>query len=113
MDRKFNVFVRLLREAFDLAKNACNCSFDDPETNKKADKCSALSYAAACTAKYSAATAIYWTMDEHEAEFDDVLHKFDVFTRELRTDFRDNHSRQWVEIEFERLEEAFEKLPLN
>lgn len=108
MDEKMKAFIRLMNGAFFLAKRAYVCSFDDEESNRKADKCAAMAYAAACLAKCSAAEAIYWTALElaHE-DMPDLFAKFNIFARELFKDFETDHSRQWVSIEFSRLEECF------
>ena len=108
-NEKMIAFIRLMKDAFWYAKRAHACSFDDPDKNRKEDKCSALSYAAACTAKYSAAEAIYWVTPELEhPEIPDLFAQFSVFVHEVQRDYETNHSRQWVDIEFNRLEELFE-----
>ena len=108
MDEKMKAFLALMHEAFSLAKRAHDCSFSDAERNRKEDKCSALSYAAACTAKYSAAEAVYWCSPElaHQ-ELPELFVQFDTFTREVRSDYETDHSRQWVDIEFNTLEKLF------
>ena len=109
MDEKMRAFLQLMKGAFFLAKRAHECSFDDEELNRKEDKCAAMAYAAACLAKCSAAEAIYWTIPELEhEEIPDLFAKFDTFAHELFQDFETDHSRQWVGIEFKRLEECFE-----
>lgn len=109
MNDKMKAFIRLMKSAFAYARRAKNSSFDDPESNREEDKCSALSYAAACTAKYSAAEAIYWASPEIERyDLSDLFSQFDTFVREVQTDYETDHSRQWVAIEFDRLEELFE-----
>ena len=108
MDEKMRAFLHLMQDAFFFAKQAHECSFDDEELSFKEDKCAAMAYAAACIAKCSAAEAIYWTTPELEhGEIPDLFVKFDTFTRELFQDFETDHSRQWVDIEFSRLEECF------
>lgn len=108
MDEKMRAFLRLMKDAFSFAKRAHECSFDDEESNRKADKCAAMAYAAACLAKCSAAEAIYWTTPELEhEEIPDLFAKFDTFAQELLQDFETDHSCQWVDIEFSRLEECF------
>ena len=95
--------------AFILAKHAHDCSFNNDEEKRQEDKCAAMAYASACIAKYSAAEAIYWTTPDLEhAEIPELFAKFDTFTYELLTDFETNHSRQWVDIEFNNLRELYE-----
>ena len=106
---KVFAFNGMMREAYIMAQHAHDYSFDDPEKGITEDKVTALSYAAACTAKYSAAAAIYWCSPELENDkVPALLAQFDTFTDEIRSDYRDDHSRQWVDIEFDRLKELFE-----
>lgn len=101
---KIDALKALMFDAFTMAEYANRYSHDDPKAGTKEDKLTALSYAAACTAKYSAAEAIYWCSPELEDEdIPALLAKFDTFTNEIRNDYRDDHSRQWVEIEFSKL----------
>ena len=114
MDRKMKAFLTLMNEAISLAKRAHDCSFSNQKVNRDEDKCSALSYAAACTAKYSAAEAIYWCSPElGHAELPELFVQFDTFTREIRSDYETGHSRQWVDIEFTRLEDLFNNSVCN
>lgn len=111
---KMTAFIRLMKSAFSYAQRAKNCSFDDLEGSRKEDKCSALAYAAACTAKYSAAEAIYWTSPELEHyELPDLFVQFNEFVHEVQNDYETNHSRQWVAIEFDKLKDMFENSVCN
>lgn len=106
--RKKKAFLNLVSSAFDFAQKAHACSFDNPEEGRKEDKCSALSYAAACIAKISAAEAIYWMSPELEYnEIEELFWQFKRFVHELQEDFETDHSRQWVDIEFNRLDEMY------
>lgn len=109
MDEKMTAFISLMHSAFSFAKRAHDCSFNDEEEKRHEDKCAAMAYASACIAKYSAAEAIYWTTpDLAHGEIPDLFAQFDTFTHELLTDFETDHSRQWVNIEFEHLRELYE-----
>lgn len=111
---KMTAFIQLMDSAFSYAQRAKACSFDDFEENRKEDKCSALAYAAACTAKYSAAEAIYWTSPELEHyELPDLFAQFDAFVHEVQSDYETNHSRQWVAIEFDKLKDLYENSVCN
>lgn len=111
---KWNAFLRLMRDALRLAEKSYNCSFGEPESGRKEDKCSALSYAAACTAKYSAAEAIYWTSPEiMQFGLSGPFAQFDAFTHEVQSDYEVDHSRQWVDIHFGRLKELYEASACN
>lgn len=106
---KFQVFTALLREAYSMAERAQDYCFNNPDRGIVEDKVTALSYAAACTAKYSAATAMYWCSPELEdPDIPALLAQFGTFTDEIRDDYRNDHSRQWVSIEFDRLKELFQ-----
>lgn len=109
MTEKENAFRTLLLEAFWYARDAHNCVFSDDSYNNGIDKATVLSYAAACTAKYSAATAMYWCSPELEdPDVPRLLSQFGTYTDEIRADIRDDHSPQWVDIEFEKLKDYFE-----
>ena len=108
MDEKLQALKALVSAAFWDAKYAHECALGDPNKNTHVDKVSALSYAAACTARSSAAAALYWSSPEL-AHFDvpALLAQFDTFTNEIRDDFKTDHSRQWVDIEFGKLSELY------
>lgn len=113
-NEKWNAFLRLMRDALQLAEKSKNCSFDGENGWPKEDKCSALSYAAACTAKYSAAEAIYWASpDIMSLNLSNLFAQFDVFVHEVQKDYETDHSRQWVDIEFDHLKELFEDSACN
>lgn len=105
---KATFFRGLLRDAYLMARNATDYCYTDPETGRKEDKTTALSYAAACTAKYSAAAAIYWCSPELEDDdVPELLASFDRLTKEIRNDYAINHSRQWVETRFDEVHDLF------
>lgn len=106
---KFTAFKALVIEAYHMAKYAHDYSFDDPEEGIKENPQTVLSYATACSAKSSAAEALYWCSPELENEdVPALLAQFNTFINEVLSDYRDDHSRQWVDIEFERLKELYE-----
>lgn len=45
-------------------------------------------------------------LEREEAE--DIFHLFDAYMQELLNNYRDNHSHQWTDIEFQRLKEFFD-----
>ncbi len=109
-DEKKNAFFKLIREALWYAEKSRDCSFDDQENGKAEDKCSALSYAAACMAKHSAAEAIYWTNPEiTQLGLSNLFTQFDTFVHEVQSDFEIDHSRQWVDIQFAQLEKLYKE----
>lgn len=112
---KMNAFLSLMQSAYVDAKQARKYSFDDHSLKREENPNAAVSYANSCTAKYCAASAIYWcSLDDLEHyEIPNLLRQFDVFTSEVRNDYATDHSRQWVDIEFERLKELFESSVCN
>ena len=114
MDEKMNTFLCLMNDAFSAAVQAHKYSFESEDGKRAEDRCVAMSYAAVCTAKYSAAEAIYWTTpDLAHSEIPDIFAQFDTFTTEVLTDFATDHSRQWVDIEFNELRKRFENSVCN
>lgn len=115
MNEKMKAFLSLMHGAHFDAKDAHKYSFDHEEGGQKESKSAALAYANSCTAKYCAAKALYYAcLDELEhQEISELFHRFDVFTSEVRRDYATNHSRQWVDIEFEKLEEIFNNSVCN
>lgn len=111
---KWDAFLKLMRDALWLAAKAYNCSFNYPENGKKEDKCSALSYAAACTARYSAAESLYWATPEiWNGDIPKLFAQFGMFVIEVQSDFEQDHPRGQVEEYFNRLKEAFEDSVCN
>jgi len=105
---KITAFNALVYGAFAAAKHAHACAFSDPEKGTCEDKVSALSYAAACTAKYSAAEAMYWCSPElADDTIPTLFAKFDSFTEEIRSDYRTDHPRQWVDLIFSELADLY------
>lgn len=111
---KWNAFLNLMRDALWLAEKSKDCSFDDPDEGRREDKCSALSYATACMAKYSAAEAIYWMTPEiTQFDLSGLFAQFDTFVHEVQSDYEIDHSRQWVDIHFDRLKELYDDSVCN
>ncbi len=107
--RKRKAFLALMNSSFYFAGKARDCSFDDPDIGRIEDKCSALSYAAACMAKVSAAEAMYWMSPELEHnDIEELFAQFAAFIHEIQNDYETDHSRQWVDIEFQRLKDMYE-----
>ena len=109
MDEKRKAFLTLMHQAHFDAKSAHKYSFDDEEHGQREDKVAALSYAGACVARVSAAQALYYAcLDELEHQgIPELFGQFQVFTSEVFNDYATDHSRQWVDIEYNRLEELF------
>lgn len=107
-DEKMIAFLRLMKDAFWYAEKAQKCSDDKPYINQNEDKLSALSYAAACTAKYSAAEAIYWTFPESEqSEIPELFSRFDTFVRSLQKEYEKKQIHFDSSFAFENLEKSF------
>lgn len=111
---KWNAFLRLMHSALWFAEKSKKCCFNDSDENRERDKCSALSYAAACMAKYSAAEAAYWSSPElTKFDLSELFAAFDTFVREVQNDYETNHSYQWVGLKLDQLKELYEDSVCN
>lgn len=97
--------VRLTTDAYHMAEHAHKCCFSDNLPEKKD---ASLAYAAACMEKCTAAKSLYLSDPALICDVGDRLFaKFDTFTNEIRNDFREGHSLQWVDIEFNSLTDLY------
>lgn len=88
-----------------MAELAHNCCFADDVSEKKDIS---LAYAAACMEKSTAAKELYLSDPALICDVGDRLFaKFDTFVNEIRNDFREDHSLQWVDIEFNNLTDLY------
>lgn len=107
-NEKRMAFIRLMKDAFWYAEKAYKCIYDRPRLDQKEDRCFALSCAAACTAKYSAAEAIYWTFPEIErSEIPELFTKFDTFVKKFQKSCERNQYQTDSIFAFMKLEESF------
>jgi hypothetical protein len=105
-NRLYNGFLQLMKSAMIDATNAHHCVFPD---SAKENRLLALSYAATAIAKSSAAEALYYAQPELEhEELPELFSQFDVFVREMQSDFETEHSAQWVDIEYNTLKDRFD-----
>lgn len=107
---EFKVVHQLLREARDLAGKAKSFTIDDPEEDLHEDKAVALAYAAACTAKYSTAQAIYTLHPEFPFNLSSLFSLFDEFVREILSSYGENHSQQQVLLDFDDIDFRYKEL---
>ena len=113
-NEKMIAFMRIMKDAFWYAEKAYKCSFNDPETNRKEDKCSSLAYAASCTAKYSAAEAIYWVSPELEQSgIPELFAQFSIFVNELQKNYAMNHMQASSVSKFKCLKKSFDDFICN
>lgn len=68
----------------------------------------ALAYLNSAISSMNSAMAIYTCIDFKLREFEDIFHKFKVFSDEFLDSCATNHSRQWTDIEFTQFKEAYE-----
>lgn len=90
------VVRHLLCDAREFAEHAKNLTIEDPDEGLHEDRTLALAYAAACTAKYSAAQAIYTLYPGGTLSLSELFRLFNEFTQEILSDYKENHSRQQV-----------------
>lgn len=98
-------FKKLIQYAMRYAKYAHDFIFDE-----KTDNMVAVSYLNIAAAKFAAAESLYYARFEilQRDEAEDIFHLFEVFMSELLTNVKTDHSHQWTDIEYERLNECFE-----
>lgn len=76
----------------------------------KIDNSVAVANLNVAASKFASAESLYYScinvLEREEAE--DIFHLFDAYMQELLNNYRDNHSHQWTDIEFQRLKEFFD-----
>ncbi len=110
---EWKVVKNLLHDALDFAECSKRFTIDDPEEGLREDKAVSLAYAAACTAKYSAAQAIYTLYPGVSVSLSRLFAAFDSFTREVLSSYADNHSTQQVLTCYGDLEDIYNELFSN
>ena len=107
---RMNVAKQLLLDALNFARCSRDIAARDPEDEFQEDKASALAYAAACTAKYSAAQAIYAICPEYTVSPSGLFSAFSTFVQEVFSDYAEDHSRQQVLICYDELESCYKDM---
>lgn len=78
--------------------------------NEDCDISVSLAYLNAAISRFSSAEALYYAqfdkLEREEAE--DLFHQFNVYTDEFLTNVETDHSHQWTDIEFNKLNDIFE-----
>lgn len=97
-------FKSLMRRAMLFAQYSHDYVFDEKIDN------SAEANLNVAASKFASAESLYYScinvLEREEAE--DIFHLFDAYMQELLNNYRDNHSHQWTDIEFQRLKEFFD-----
>lgn len=73
----------------------------------------ALSYLNAAFSRFSSAEALYYAKYDilQDTEMDNIFFYFRKYADEFLQNVSTNHSHQWTDIEFDRLNEAFKASP--
>lgn len=88
---------------------------EDAAFGKPTKEMEVLAYISAAHATIGTVEAIYVSnieLMEHN-DIDEFIHRFKTFLDEARTNTVTDHSQQWTDIEFERLNEAYENCVLH
>lgn len=98
-------FKSLMRRAMLFAQYSHDYVFDE-----KIDNSVAVANLNVAASKFASAESLYYScinvLEREEAE--DIFHLFNAYMQELLNNYRDNHSHQWTDIEFQRLKEFFD-----
>lgn len=99
------VFKTMVRKSHLDAKTAHDCIFDEKSSTE-----TALSYLNKAISEHCCCESLYYSKFDELAryEYEEYSHQFETFSNELLRNVRTNHSHQWTDIEFERLNELFE-----
>lgn len=74
------------------------------------DDSAAVAYLNIAASKFAAAESLYYARIDvlERGEAVEIFRLFDVYMHEFLSNYRTGHSRQWNDIEFNRLKEAFD-----
>ena len=102
-------FKQMINRAMHDAKYAHELIFDEKKTSI------AIAYLNSSIAKFSASEALCYAHfdDLYRIEIENFFHQFHVFSDEMLTNIRTDHSHQWSAIEYDRLIELYEDTPLH
>lgn len=100
-----DVFKIHVRSSFYDAHSAHACIFDE---NCPVEI--ALAYLNKAIAEHCCCDSLYYAQYDQLArgEYEEFSHQFNIFSEELLTNARTNHSHQWTDIEFNKLKGIFE-----
>lgn len=78
--------------------------------NDTSNYAAAVAYLNIASSKFSAAEALYYSRfsELQQTNAAKLFYLFDVYSRELLSNFATNHSHQWTGIEYDRLQECFD-----
>ena len=93
------------------AEKAHNLLLNEPTSARK--EIAAIGFINKAIAQmYSAESFYLVNIEEIESnKFEQILHQFNVYCREILKSYADNHSYQWVSIEYEKLKELYDSSP--
>ena len=98
-------FKRFVASAMRYAINSHETLFND-----KCDISVSLAYLNAAISRFSSAEALYYAQFEalQRGEAEDLFHQFSVYANEFLNNVKTNHSHQWTDIEFNKLQDIFD-----
>lgn len=98
-------FKLLILSGYYNARSAHSAIFPDKGPNENSV---IIGYLAIANSYINAARAVYICNEAlSRQEFDEFFHAFSTFSDEVMSNISTNHSHQWSDIEFDRLEEAY------
>ena len=104
MDNKHkkDTLILAIRRGYEHSREAHDLLFkEDGELNV------ALAYLNSAISSMNSAMAIQTCMDDKLREFEDIYHKFNVFSDEFLDNCATKHSHQWTDIEFLEFEKKY------
>lgn len=99
---KRNALILAIRRGYEHSRDAHKLLFkEDVEISI------ALAYLNSAISSMNSAMAIHTCIDDKLREFDDIYHKFHVFSDEFLNNCAIKHSHQWTDIEFLEFEKEY------
>lgn len=100
---KREALILAIRRGYEHSHKAHELIFkEDVETSV------ALAYLNSAISFMNSAMAIHTCIEDKLREFEDIYHKFNVFSNEFLDCCATKHRHQWTDIEFLRFKEAYE-----
>lgn len=98
-----DALILAIRRGYDHSRKAHELIFkEDVETSI------ALAYLNSAISSMNSAMAIHTCIEDKLGDFEDIYHKFNVFSNEFLDCCTTKHAHQWTDSEFLRFKEAYE-----
>ena len=99
---KRNALILAIRKGYEHSREAHELIFkEDSEPNI------ALAYLNSAISSMNSAMAIHTCIEDKIRNFEEIFHKFNVFSDEFLNSCATKHSHQWTDIEFLEFEEEY------